>query len=128
MSQPLIQVSDSACQKLFDLVNEEKSSQDEQLYLRIAIMGGGCSGFQYDFEFCESIEEDDLTIENDINGQIITIIVDPISIQSLEGATLDYLTDMQGERFTISNPNAKSTCGCGNSFTLEEESKDTSKE
>ena len=83
------------------------------LKLRVYIQGGGCSGFQYGFEFDQEQGEDDLAIATD--G--VTLLVDPLSLQYLMGATVDYTESLHGAQFSIRNPNAKSTCGCGSSFT-----------
>lgn len=120
-TQQAIHITDNACEKIHTLISGEKTHDDESLFLRISIVGNGCSGFSYDFEFCDEIEEDDLQVSHSWNNEQIVIVVDPISIQALEGAKLDYITDMTGERFTISNPHAKSVCGCGNSFSLDQE-------
>ena len=82
--------------------------------LRVYIEGGGCSGFQYGFELEAAPGDDDTVVECD--G--IKLVVDPLSIQYLMGAKVDYLEDLQGARFVISNPNAKTTCGCGSSFAV----------
>ena len=82
--------------------------------LRVAVEGGGCSGFQYGFEFDEAQGEDDLAIVTDD----VTLLVDPLSLQYLMGATVDYTEGLTGAQFVIRNPNAKSTCGCGSSFTV----------
>ena len=80
-------------------------------YVRAFISGGGCSGFNYGFTIEEKINEDDFQIDN--------LIVDAISMQYFEGAVIDYTTDrLQGSQFVIKNPNAKSTCGCGSSFSV----------
>jgi len=89
------------------------AENDPNMKLRISITGGGCSGFQYHFSFDDLIEEDDLVIEKD--GA--TLLVDAISYQYLLGAELDYQESLQGAQFVINNPNAKSTCGCGSSFS-----------
>ncbi len=99
-----------AATKVKALIEEEGNAE---LSLRVAISGGGCSGFQYGFSFEETIEEDDLLVQTD--G--VRLIVDPISLQYLTGAEVDYAQDLQGERFIIRNPNAKTTCGCGSSFS-----------
>lgn len=78
------------------------------------IQGGGCSGFQYGFEFDEQQGEDDLAIDTD--G--VVLLVDPLSLQYLMGAAVDYVESLHGAQFTIRNPNARSTCGCGSSFTV----------
>jgi iron-sulfur cluster insertion protein len=99
-----------AATKVKSLIEEEGNAA---LSLRVAISGGGCSGFQYGFSFEENIEDDDLQVQTD--G--VRLIVDPISMQYLSGAEVDYAQDLQGERFIIRNPNAKTTCGCGSSFS-----------
>ena len=81
--------------------------------LRVYIEGGGCSGFQYGFKF-DSEETDDIVI--DASGA--KVLVDPLSLQYLEGAEVDYKVDLQGSRFVIKNPNAQTTCGCGSSFSI----------
>lgn len=89
-------------------------SVEHQKALRVFIKGGGCSGFSYGFTFTEEILEDDTKVET--NGA--TIVVDPLSIQYLNGARIDYKEDLQGSQFIVENPNATSTCGCGNSFAI----------
>lgn len=101
----------SAAAKVRELIAEEGNSA---LKLRVYIQGGGCSGFQYGFEFDEQQGEDDLAIDTD--G--VTLLVDPLSLQYLMGASVDYVESLHGAQFTIRNPNAKSTCGCGASFTV----------
>ena len=101
----------AAAAKVRELVSEEGN---EALKLRVYIQGGGCSGFQYGFEFDENQGEDDLAIVTD--G--ITLLVDPLSLQYLMGAEVDYAESLHGAQFVIRNPNAKTTCGCGSSFTV----------
>lgn len=103
--------SDNAAKKVSDLIKEEKN---DQLKLRVYITGGGCSGFSYGFTFDEAYKEGDSCVRND--G--VELVVDPMSYQYLIGATVDYLEDLQGSRFIIHNPNAKTTCGCGSSFSV----------
>lgn len=103
--------SDSAAKKVSDLIVEEKNSN---LKLRVYITGGGCSGFSYGFTFDEKTKEGD----SGVNKGGIQLVVDPMSYQYLVGATVDYLEDLQGARFIIHNPNAKTTCGCGSSFSV----------
>lgn len=103
--------SDSAVAKVRELVEEEGSPE---LKLRVYVTGGGCSGFQYGFSFDEEQNEDDTAIVKD--G--ITLLVDVMSYQYLVGATVDYQEGLQGSQFTVTNPNASSTCGCGSSFTI----------
>jgi iron-sulfur cluster insertion protein len=103
--------SDQAAAKVRNMVSDQV---DQTLMLRVYIEGGGCSGFQYGFEFDSAIEEDDTVVEN---GDV-KLVVDPLSIQYLSGGTVDYINDLQGSRFVIDNPNASSTCGCGASFAV----------
>ena len=84
------------------------------LRLRVFVTGGGCSGFEYGFTFDEDVEEDDTLIVN----QGVTLIIDPLSFQYLNGAEVDFKEDLQGSRFVVNNPNASVTCGCGNSFSI----------
>ena len=93
-----------------------KQEDNDKLNLRIYIYGGGCSGFQYGFEFDEAVNEDDLVIEK--SG--VKLLVDHMSLQYLEGSVVDFQDDLLGSRFTVNNPNAKGTCGCGESFTVKE--------
>jgi iron-sulfur cluster insertion protein len=101
----------NAAAKVASLIEEE---DNPGLKLRVYISGGGCSGFQYGFSFDEQQEQDDLAIQRD--G--VTLIVDPLSLQYLMGAEVDYRESLQGSQFIIRNPNAKSTCGCGSSFSV----------
>jgi iron-sulfur cluster insertion protein len=87
---------------------------DNDTHLRVYIVGGGCSGFSYGFTFDDKHKEGDSIV---FNGEA-TLVVDPMSYQYLVGSTVDYLEDLQGARFIISNPNAKTTCGCGSSFSV----------
>ena len=104
-------LSDSAANKIRELVLEE---QNPDLKLRVYIIGGGCSGFQYGFAFEEETEEGDFIIDND--G--VSMMVDPMSFPYLMGSVVNYKEDLQGSRFVIENPNAKTTCGCGSSFSI----------
>ncbi len=106
-----VKFTDAAAEKVKLLVKEENN---ENLKLRVMIEGGGCSGFQYGFKFDETIADDDTVVEN--NGA--TLLVDTTSMQYLNGAEVDYLEGLEGARFVINNPNAKSTCGCGSSFSV----------
>lgn len=115
--------TDNAANKVYQLISEEGNFD---LKLRVFITGGGCSGFQYGFTFDEKQNDDDFTIEKtiqDANGQQATVplLIDAMSYQYLRGATVDYKEDLQGARFVISNPNAKTTCGCGASFSVADE-------
>ena len=103
--------SDTAAFKVKKLISEEPNGN---LKLRVFVTGGGCSGFEYGFTFDEDVEEDDTQIEK--NG--VALLVDALSYQYLEGAVIDYKEDLQGSRFIVTNPNATTTCGCGNSFAI----------
>ncbi|HJU07225.1 MAG TPA: iron-sulfur cluster insertion protein ErpA [Rhodanobacteraceae bacterium] len=103
--------TDAAAAKVRELILDEGNPK---LALRVYIQGGGCSGFQYGFSFDENRAEDDLALEKD--G--VTLLVDPLSLQYLAGAEIDYSESLSGAQFVIRNPNAKTTCGCGSSFTM----------
>ena len=87
---------------------------NDDLKLRVYISGGGCSGFQYGFTFDDAIQDGDTAIEN----RGVTLLIDPMSVQYLEGAEIDYKEDLSGAQFIIRNPNASTTCGCGSSFSV----------
>ncbi|MCX7545285.1 iron-sulfur cluster insertion protein ErpA [Marinicella gelatinilytica] len=106
-----INISEPAAKKINQLVLEE---MNPDLKFRVYIIGGGCSGFQYGFAFEEETDSDDMTIES----EGVTLMVDPMSFPYLMGSTIDYLEDLQGARFVVNNPNAKTTCGCGSSFAI----------
>jgi iron-sulfur cluster insertion protein len=101
----------AAAAKVRELVAEEGNAS---LKLRAYIQGGGCSGFQYGFEFDEGQNDDDIAIVT----EGATLLVDPLSLQYLMGAEVDYSESLAGAQFVIRNPNAKTTCGCGSSFTV----------
>jgi iron-sulfur cluster insertion protein len=103
--------SDAAADKVKELVKEEENSV---LNLRVFVTGGGCSGFEYGFTFDEDVEEDDTRISK--SG--VALLIDPLSYQYLVGSVIDYREDLQGSRFVVTNPNAATTCGCGNSFSI----------
>ncbi len=107
---PLI-FTDAAAHKVRELIDEEGNAA---LKLRVYISGGGCSGFQYGFTFDEARAEDDLAVDK--NG--VTLLVDPLSLQYLAGAEIDYAESLSGAQFVIRNPNATTTCGCGSSFSI----------
>ena len=111
-AQP-INFTDAAANKVKSLIEEEGNAN---LKLRAYITGGGCSGFQYGFTFDEQMAEDDIQVEK--NG--VLLVVDAMSFQYLVNAEIDYVEDMNGAQFVIRNPNAKTTCGCGSSFSVEE--------
>lgn len=103
--------TDNAVHKVKELIAEEGNPD---LKLRAFVTGGGCSGFQYGFTFDEITNEDDFVIEKDGVG----LLVDSMSFQYLIGAEIDYIDSLEGAQFTIKNPNAKTTCGCGSSFSV----------
>ena len=101
-----IKFTDNALKQIQNLL----SKKDKGLFFRIAIKGGGCSGFQYEFTFEQSKNEDDLTFQN--------ILIDKTSADLLKDSEVDYVSELIGESFKISNPQTKSSCGCGVSFSL----------
>ncbi|MBP6529683.1 MAG: iron-sulfur cluster insertion protein ErpA [Burkholderiales bacterium] len=105
-----INFTDAAANKVRDLIIDE---QNPNLKLRVFVTGGGCSGFQYGFTFDEEVNEDDTQmVKNDV-----TLLIDAMSYQYLVGAEIDYSDGLEGAQFVIKNPNATSSCGCGNSFS-----------
>src|SRR5258706_7279429 len=102
--------TDAAAGKVGELIREESNPN---LKLRVFVSGGGCSGFQYGFTFDEKIEDGDFCVEN----HAVQLLVDTMSAQYLMAAEIDYTEDLQGCQFVIRNPNAKTTCGCGSSFS-----------
>lgn len=107
--QPLV-FTQAAARKVHELILEEGNPE---LKLRVYISGGGCSGFQYGFTFDEAQAEDDFALAR----EGVTLLVDPLSLQYLTGAEIDYAESLSGAQFVIRNPNAKTTCGCGSSFS-----------
>ena len=105
-----INFSDNAVKKVKELIEDEGTPG---LKLRVFVSGGGCSGMQYGFTFEESINEDDTKVEKDN----VMLLIDPMSLQYLTGAEIDYQDNVQGSQFVIKNPNATTTCGCGSSFS-----------
>jgi iron-sulfur cluster insertion protein len=106
-----ILLTDSATAKVRDLIAEEGNPD---VRLRVFVSGGGCSGFQYGFQFEEAVADDDTVIEKD--G--VALLVDPMSYQYLAGGEIDYTEGIEGAQFVIRNPNATTTCGCGSSFSV----------
>ena len=104
-------LTDNAVNKVRELIAEEDNTD---LKLRAFVTGGGCSGFQYGFTFDEIINDDDFIIEK----EGIKLLVDSMSFQYLIGAEIDYVDSPDGAQFTIKNPNATTTCGCGSSFSV----------
>jgi iron-sulfur cluster insertion protein len=109
--EQVLKFTDAAAQKVGQLIEQEGNPD---LKLRVYIQGGGCSGFQYGFTFDEETQEGDTSIEN----LGVTLLVDPMSVQYLTGAEIDYREDLTGAQFIIRNPNATTTCGCGSSFSV----------
>ncbi|MEG3638385.1 iron-sulfur cluster insertion protein ErpA [Magnetococcus sp. PR-3] len=105
-----ITLTENATTKLSTLIAEENNPN---LKLRIFVSGGGCSGFQYGFTFDENQDDNDLVVESGA----VKVLVDSTSINYLRGAEIDFVEDLNGASFQIKNPNAQSSCGCGNSFT-----------
>jgi iron-sulfur cluster insertion protein len=110
----------NAADKVSELIKEENNAN---LNLRVSITGGGCSGFQYGFSFDEEINDDDTIVEQHCsNGEdSVKLLVDSMSYQYLHDAEIDYIQGIQGEQFVIRNPNAKTTCGCGSSFSMDDD-------
>jgi iron-sulfur cluster insertion protein len=112
IAEPVSEVvfTESAATKVRELLDEESNPA---LKLRVFVTGGGCSGFKYGFTFDDKIEDGDLQVEK----RGVTLLVDPMSLQYLTGAEIDYKDDVDGAQFVIRNPNATTTCGCGSSFS-----------
>jgi len=117
---PLV-FTEAAAHKVAELIAEE---ENPNLKLRVFVTGGGCSGFQYGFTFDETINDDDTVVEKQValkeaaaDKMIVKLLIDPMSYQYLVGAEIDYKEDLSGAQFVIRNPNAKTTCGCGSSFS-----------
>jgi iron-sulfur cluster insertion protein len=96
-------------------IAEIVTSEGREAALRVAVLAGGCSGFQYSFELDDTPQADDLVIAR---GEA-KVLVDPASLDLLAGSELDYTDELMGSHFTVRNPNAKSACGCGTSFSLD---------
>jgi iron-sulfur cluster insertion protein len=106
-----IEITESAITKISDILAEENNPA---LKLRTFVQGGGCSGFQYGFTLDEEVGEDDFVIEK----PGMTVLVDAMSMQYLQGSTIDYKEELMGSSFVIKNPNASGSCGCGSSFSV----------
>lgn len=111
MSTSEIEFTSNAASKVKALKEEEGN---DALKLRVYITGGGCSGFQYGFNFDENVNDGDTVVET----EGVQLVVDPMSIQYLLGARVDFVENLEGSRFVIDNPNASTTCGCGSSFSV----------
>ena len=108
MSQ--VNITESAFTRIKELLESENNPA---LKLRVFVQGGGCSGMEYGFTFDESTNEDDFTFDK----EGVQVLVDSMSMQYLTEATIDYKDDLNGSRFSINNPNAQTSCGCGSSFS-----------
>ncbi len=106
-----VSVSASAARRLAEIIAAEGSAG---MVLRVAVSGGGCSGFQYGFTLDDTLQDDDVVIERD--G--VRVAIDSVSIDLLAGAEIDFVDELAGAAFRIRNPNAASSCGCGNSFAV----------
>ena len=104
-------VSESAAKRIAFLVEQETT---DGAMLRVVVSGGGCSGFQYGFDFDSAVNEDDFVFERD--GA--KVVIDEVSLELLEGSEIDFVDDLMGAYFKIENPNATSSCGCGTSFSI----------
>ena len=104
-----IELTENALKRILDVIKKDSSSSN----FRVFVTGGGCSGFQYGFKFDDDVAFDDDVIQFDN----FSILVDSMSYPYLYGSTLDFVEDLSGSKFVINNPNAKTTCGCGESFT-----------
>lgn len=111
MNEAPIAFTDAAATKVLELLLTE---ENPNMMLRVFVKGGGCSGFAYGFRFEENIEDGDLCVKN----KGVTLVVDPMSVQYLIDAEIDYTESLTVSQFVINNPNAKSTCGCGSSFSV----------
>ena len=109
--EPLI-FTDSAAEKVKKLIEEEKNPS---LNLRVFITGGGCSGFQYGFKFDEFDQDEDAKLDF---GEGVQVVLDHMSYPYILGSKIDYVENLMGSKFTVENPNASSTCGCGASFSI----------
>jgi iron-sulfur cluster assembly accessory protein len=105
-----VSLTPRAVERIKDIVSGEPGKP----YLRVSVAGGGCSGFQYEFDLDGERAEDDLVIERDGAG----VLIDPVSLAYLLGAEIDFVDDLIGAQFKINNPNATASCGCGTSFTI----------
>ena len=105
-----VTVSARAARRVAEILRAEADTA----MLRLAVTGGGCSGFQYNFALDDTKQPDDLVVERD--GA--TILIDPVSLDFLKGAEIDYVDDLIGAMFKVNNPNATSSCGCGTSFAV----------
>ena len=109
LAAPGLTITDRAARRIGEILKSEPGAM-----LRLSVMGGGCSGFQYKFDVERDRADDDISIVRD--G--VTMLIDPVSLQYLAGSEVDFVDDLIGASFKVNNPNAKASCGCGTSFTL----------
>ena len=110
MSEPLISLTENAAKRVAWIAER----QDKPAILRLAVDGGGCAGFTYKFELADAPESDDEVVETD--G--VRLVVDPMSLELVKGSAVDFVEDLGGAAFRVTNPNAQSGCGCGSSFSV----------
>ena len=103
-------LTERAARRIGEILKDEPAGA----MLRVSVEGGGCSGFQYKFDFDHARSDDDLVL----TGDGATVLIDPVSVQYMAGAEIDFVDDLIGASFRINNPNAASSCGCGNSFSI----------
>jgi|TARA_Y200000002_G_scaffold309075_1_gene265457 iron-sulfur cluster insertion protein len=106
-----IDLTENALKRILDVIKNDSNSSSN---FRVFVTGGGCSGFQYGFKFDDDVAFDDDVVE----FENFTVLLDSMSYPYLYGSTLDFVEDLSGSKFVINNPNAKTTCGCGESFTI----------
>ena len=105
-----VTLSESAARRINEIIAGETNAK----VLRLAVEGGGCSGFQYTFDLVAEAQADDLVLER--SGA--RVVIDPVSLQFLSGSEIDFVDDLMGQQFKINNPNATASCGCGTSFSI----------
>jgi len=110
MSEPSITLSERAAKRILELVSEDQTAT----LFRVSVEGGGCSGFQYHFELVSDTAPDDIVIQRD--GA--TVAIDPVSAGFVQGSEIDFVDELIGAHFKITNPNATASCGCGTSFSI----------
>jgi iron-sulfur cluster assembly accessory protein len=110
MDNPDLALTERAARRILEIA----ATEGKPLMLRLAVSGGGCSGFQYGFTLDDTRLDDDLVVEK----AGATLLIDPISIAYLEGSEVDFIDSLMGQSFQVTNPNAKSSCGCGTSFSI----------
>jgi iron-sulfur cluster assembly accessory protein len=110
MGNPDLALTERAARRILEIA----AAEGKPLMLRLAVSGGGCSGFQYGFTLDDTRLDDDLVVEK----AGATLLVDPVSIAYLEGSEVDFIDSLMGQSFQVTNPNAKSSCGCGTSFSI----------